>query len=272
MDISTEEVEPLELERLACLEIRGGNRLAVYSAELPGLNAWISSRPLLPAVRGGDLHYLSVCSGGVVSRVVLADVAGHGEVVGSIAERLKDALRLHADSWDQSVLIQNLNNTFLRGSGQDGPGGLQYATALVLSYHDQSKELLFTNAGHSIPLWFRADLERWFLLEDSIPNPVEVTDLPLGLIPGTSYTMTEIRMAPGDLLVLYTDGITESTDDSGEQLGLEGLLAMARQSPVHSPDAAGRALLAAVEAFRGHTTAADDETLVVLQFKPLQPA
>jgi serine phosphatase RsbU (regulator of sigma subunit) len=271
MDISME-VEPQEFERLACLEIRGGNRLAVYSAELPGLSAWISSRPLRPAVRGGDLHYLSVCSGGVVSRVVLADVAGHGEVVGSIAERLKDALRLHADSWDQSVLIQNLNNTFLRGSRQDGTGGLEYATAFVLSYHEQSKEILFTNAGHSIPLWFRAGLQRWFLLEDSIPSPVEITDLPLGVIPGTSYTMTAVRMEPGDLLVLYTDGITESTDDSGEQLGLEGLLAMARQSPVHSPGATGTALLAAVEAFRGDTAAADDETMVVLQFTPLPRA
>ena len=81
--------------RLACLELRGGNRAAVYPAELPGLTAWISCRPLHPATRGGDLYYLSVCSQGSISRITIADVAGHGEDVSMLAERLRDALREH---------------------------------------------------------------------------------------------------------------------------------------------------------------------------------
>ena len=50
------------VNRLSCLELRGGNRAAVHQAQLPGLDTWISCRPLLPATRGGDLYYLSVCS------------------------------------------------------------------------------------------------------------------------------------------------------------------------------------------------------------------
>jgi len=92
--------------RLACLELRGGNRAAVYRAELPGLDAWVCCRPLLPATRGGDLYYMSVCSHGSISRVTIADVAGHGEGVSMVAERLRDALRDHADQWDQSALIR----------------------------------------------------------------------------------------------------------------------------------------------------------------------
>src|SRR6266699_7109151 len=95
-----------EVHRLACLELRGGNHLAAYSAELPGLAGWVSCHPLRPSPRGGDLYYLSVCSQGVVARVVLADVAGHGEVVSAAAVRLREALRQHVDHWDQSELIR----------------------------------------------------------------------------------------------------------------------------------------------------------------------
>ena len=52
-----------EVYRMACLQLRGGNRHVSYAAELPGLLAWVSCRPLTPATCGGDLHYLSVCSG-----------------------------------------------------------------------------------------------------------------------------------------------------------------------------------------------------------------
>jgi len=82
-----------DVYRLACLELRGGNRGAVYPAELPGLNAWISCRPLHPATRGGDLYYLSVCSQGSISRITIADVAGHGEDVSTLAECLRNGLR-----------------------------------------------------------------------------------------------------------------------------------------------------------------------------------
>ena len=70
---------------------------------------------------------------------------------------------------------------------------------------------------------------------------------------------------PDDLLVLYTDGVSESEDESGEQLGLDRLLSIARNLPTQSAAAAGKGLLAAVAEFRGATAAADDETVVALQ-------
>src|ERR1700678_1864814 len=82
-----------EDHRLACLELRGGNHSAACSAELPGLAGWVSCRPLRPSPRGGDLYYLSACSHGVIARVAIADVSGHGEVVSAAAVRLHEALR-----------------------------------------------------------------------------------------------------------------------------------------------------------------------------------
>jgi phosphoserine phosphatase RsbU/P len=249
-----------EVHRLACLELRGGNHLAAYSAELPGLTGWVSCHPLRPSPRGGDLYYLSACSHGVIARVVLADVAGHGEVVSSAAVRLHDALQQHIDEWDQTTLIRQLNDTFLKDAQR-----VQFATAFLASFCSDSGELLFTNAGHMPPLWYRAAAQEWSLLYDSTPLSKEIVDLPLGLIAGTSYRQTAVQLEPGDLLILYTDGVSESYDESGAQLGLERLLSIARNLPTETAVAAGKGLLAAVARFRGTAPATDDETVVALQ-------
>jgi phosphoserine phosphatase RsbU/P len=248
-----------EVYRFACLELRGGNRVAAYRAELPGLNAWVSCRPLYPSTRGGDLYYLSVCSQGSISRVTVADVAGHGDAVSSLAQRLRDALREHADDWDQSTLIRRLNDSFLKASVNG-----KFATAVLLSHYGQTGELLFTNAGHLPPLWYHAAIEEWTFLHPTTCYSKDVADLPLGLIPGTPYTQTAIQLEPDDLLLLYTDGISESQDHQGDQLGLERLLKIARILPADSASAAGEALLAAVAGFRGPAAATDDETVVAL--------
>jgi phosphoserine phosphatase RsbU/P len=253
-----------DVHRLACQELRGGNLAAVYRAELPGLNAWISCRPLHPAARGGDLYYLSVCSQGSISRIAIADVAGHGDDVSTLAERLRDALREHSDHWDQSALIRRLNESFLKVSVRG-----KYATAVLLGHYVDTGELLFTNAGHLPPLWYRATLREWTFLQDATPYSKEIADLPIGLIPGTNYTQTAVQLGQDDLLLLYTDGINESCDEGGEQLGLDRLLEIARGLPPGSASAAGDALVSAVAAFRGTTPAADDETVVALHRVPV---
>src|SRR6266849_6743945 len=252
--------EAEKVHRLACLELRGGNHLATYSAELPGLAGWVSCHPLRPSPRGGDVYYLSVCSNGVIARVALADVAGHGSVVNSAAVRLHDALRQHVDHWDQSALIRQLNDDFLQSAHK-----ARFATAFVASFYAESGELLFTNAGHTPPLWYRAANREWNLLYESTPLSKEIVDLPLGLIEGTSYSQTAVQLDPGDLLLLYTDGVSESYDESGAQLGLQRLLSIARNLPTESAAAAGKGLLVAVTRFRGSAPVTDDETVVALQ-------
>jgi phosphoserine phosphatase RsbU/P len=251
---------PSSTDRLACLEIRGGNERASYSIDLPGLAAWVSCRPLTPATSGGDLHYLSVCSQGFVSRITLADVAGHGELVSSVAQRLRDVLRKHSDAWDQSDVVRDLNDSFLAGAE-----GLQYATAIVLGYYSATGELLFTNAGHLPPLWYHAGEQKWTLMHESTPYSMEIADLPLGLIPGTPYTQTAVQIGAGDLIVLYTDGVTDSTDASGTHLDKHGLLALARRIPAASASQTGRALIELLDTFRGVVPPNDDETVVVLE-------
>jgi sigma-B regulation protein RsbU (phosphoserine phosphatase) len=252
--------EAKQVYRLACLELRGGNQMGTYAVQLPGLDGWVSCRPLHPSPYGGDLYYMSACSHGIVARIVLADVSGHGEMISVAAIRLREALLQHIDNWDQSMLIRQLNDSLLKDSRQTG-----FATAFLASFYSSSGEMLFTNAGQMPPLWYRAAAKEWNFLIDTTPLAKEILDLPLGLIPGTSYSQKAVQLEPDDLLILYTDGINESRNQSGEQLGLDRLLSTARSVPTHSAESAGRELLLAVERFRGGVPATDDETVLALQ-------
>src|SRR5262249_33869765 len=100
------------------------------------------------------------------------------------------------------------------------------------------------------------------------PYSMEIADLPLGIIAGTAYTQVAIQLDPGDLLLLYTDGIVESCNDRGEPLGLDGLLELSLGLPSESASKAGAALVEAVERFRGSVAPADDETAVALCQRP----
>ena len=245
--------------RLSCLELRGGNDAVAYPAEIAGLAGWVSSRPLSPATHGGDLHYLSLCSRGELARVVLADVAGHGEVVSAVADRLREALRQNVERFDQSILIRELNDAFLQGAE-----GVQFATAFVLSYQSKLDELRYTNAGHLPPLWYRAREGKWALTE-WVEDQEGMSDLPLGLISGTPYSQVSARLEQGDIMVLYTDGITEGRNPSGAQLGIDGFLALAEALPLGAPTVIGPMLVRAVDGFRGSAPSIDDETVIVLQ-------
>ena len=123
--------------------------------------------------------------------------------------------------------------------------------------------LAFSNAGHLPPLWYHAAQRAWGWLEEGT-EAKKVSGLPVGLIPGTEYSQTVVTLDPSDLLVLYTDGITEAGNETGQELGREQLLEWARQAPVDSPRALGEELLQRLESFRGKVRN-DDETLLVLQ-------
>jgi sigma-B regulation protein RsbU (phosphoserine phosphatase) len=248
--------------RMSCMELWGGNTSVETSVALPGLSGWVHSKPVEPAILGGDVYYLSVCSAGLLSRIVLADVAGHGQEVGGAAVTLRDLLRQHVNAFDQSELMRGINDSF--GSGSDE--SVQYATAAVLGYYCETRQLIFGNAGHPPVLWYRAAQQTWEWLHEETPHAeTAVEGLPLGLIAGTEYTQTAVRLGPGDLILIYTDGVTESVNDVSVELGYNGLLALARSLPVHEPAKVGPALLAALARFRGASQPFDDLSVIVLQ-------
>ena len=249
-----------ETHSLACMEVWGGNRAVVQDVTLPGLAGWIYSQPLAGSA-GGDVYYLSLCGAGQLTRVSVADVSGHGAAVSRAAEHLRELMRKHINTFDQSELVRELNWAF----EQEAPRG-KFATVLLLGVSRGTGELVFTNGGHPSPLWHRAARRMWTLLEEAAPDTgTAIADLPLGLIPGTHYHQFVARLDPGDLVLIYTDALSEARNPAGEMLQPQGLLRLAQQLPVDSPAAAGQGLLKAVEQFRAGRPISDDQTVVALQ-------
>jgi len=246
-------------ESLVCNEVWGGNRQIVRTVEMPSVTAWVASLPLNKDEGGGDLYYMSVCGHNLISRVALADVSGHGAGVSASTETLQRLMRQNIDVWDQSDFMRELNDSFAL-SGQN-----KYATAIVLSFHRITGALAFSNAGHLPPLWYHACHQSWgWLKEREETVAKEGVGLPIGLIPGTDYGQTVVTLEPADLLVLYTDGVSEAENDAGESLDRDQLLRWAEESEIGSPQAFGEGLLHQLQSFQGRCRN-DDETLVVLQ-------
>ena len=243
---------------LVCGEVRGGNSKFLGERILPGIVAWIACIPASDQGVGGDLHFMSSCDHDLISRVALADVSGHGYDVDTPATELFKLMRKNINTWDQTEFMRGVNEAFR----ESGAG--TYATAIVLSLHRLTGRLAFTNAGHPPPMWYHSSENTWGFLDEGDSLARRGIGLPVGLIPGTDYVQTIVSLRKSDFLVLYTDGITEATDDDGRELGRERLLEWARHSPNNNATSLGEALLSRFSEFRANRQN-DDETLIVLQ-------
>jgi len=264
MGLNHREEEPVseaEPHGLACLEVWGGNRPLSEEISLPGLSGWLYSRPYAGSAAGGDVYYVSLCSRGELARVGVADVSGHGDDVSRLAARLRELMHKHVNAWDQSEFVRDLNESFR----QEVTRG-KFATAVLVGLHAPSGQLVLTNGGHPPPLWYHSQTRQWELLNSTCAACTDpLLDLPLGIIPGTKYHQSLVQLEPGDLLILYSDGLAEAQNPAGVMLNERGLLKLAGRLPTDSAAAAGRALLAAVDSYRTDTPAQDDETVVALQ-------
>ena len=250
-----------ESHELHCMEIWSGNRSVESTAKSTGLETWIFSQPYLGESRGGDVHYLSLCVGGIVTRIVLADVSGHGNKVADTSATLRKLLRRFMNAKKQDRLVAELNREF---SDIEQTG--RFATAIVATYLSHRKRLLLTNAGHPRPLLFRKAVGRWQYIDQNVNDNGRADNLPLGVEGSTIYQTSELAIESDDRLLLYTDAFTEACGSDGKQLGEAGLLSLVRSiSSSISFDQFGRELLSAVRAC-SNGVSCDDETLMVIRF------
>lgn len=252
---------PMDLARaLQCSEIWGGTGSISQSLAVPGLDLWITSQPHAGSEGGGDIHYIGLCGHGVMSRFVIADVAGHGLAVKPLADALRTLLAESMTDDDMTELVAGLNDRF-SGFAREG----QFATAVAATYLSPTRQLLIVNAGHPQPLWYRAAEQRWQTVDRNTPVDTQrLHNLPLGVVGQTGYTEARIGLDPGDVVLLYTDEMIEAHNDAGEQLGLTGLQRLAASLDATRPETLADDLIRAVAEHRHGHPADDDTTLLVL--------
>jgi serine phosphatase RsbU (regulator of sigma subunit) len=207
---------------------------------------------------GGDLYDLVTDGdGGLV--LAVADVAGKGVPAALLSGMLQASLRTQCASIvSVAEILRNINALVYRGTAVH-----QFATFFIARV-DPSGRMTFSNAGHNYPFVACRD-GRELLLERG--------GLVLGVMEAADYEEEALDLMSGDRVVLYTDGITEAVDPSGELFGEDRLHAAIRAVP-HDLSARQTAdrIFETLQAFQAGEEARDDITLMVLKVLDPDPA
>jgi sigma-B regulation protein RsbU (phosphoserine phosphatase) len=254
----------MERRRLERAETWAGNARTAGLVEMPGVVAWVQCVPSEPGAGGGDVHYVSLCPSGIVSRVALADVSGHGRAVVRLGEKLRELMLRYLAELQQVGLMRDLNRAV-----RQELDGVHYATMVAVGWHAPRGLLVVTNAGHPPPCWYRAARGEWRSIQGKgASQRGRTVGVALGLLDDSGYDRTVLKPEVGDLVLLYTDGVSEALNEAGDELGRDGLMNIARSIDARSAEAFGSQLASAVCLFREKVAPADDATLIVLEFVP----
>ena len=243
---------------MQCMEVWSGSQLTESSVEFGGLDAWIYSKPFGEARHGGDIYYASSCATGRITRLLLADVAGHGSAVADTATGLRTLMRRFVNHLDQGEFVRLLNRQFAELS-KDGA----FATAVVTTFFAPTGRLTVCNAGHPRPLIYRASQRQWSLLSSGSKSAAKIRNLPLGMIALTEYEQFDVELESGDCLLCYSDALIESCDAAGEPLGEAGLLRVVRSlGDLDAPELTDRLLKVIAE--RDPANLSEDDVTVLI--------
>jgi serine phosphatase RsbU (regulator of sigma subunit) len=120
------------------------------------------------------------------------------------------------------------------------------------------------NAGHPPPLWYRAADGQWRYLKHDEGESKGPSNLPLGIVAPTEYRQFAVGLGKDDVVLVYSDSLSESADPGGRMLGSEGLLELVKSVDVGDPQRIKESVLSAVDGYRGGQPPQDDVTLMVL--------
>ena len=208
---------------------------------------------------GGDFYDLVPASDGVFL-LAIADVAGKGVPAALLSSMLQASLRTQAGSIvSVAEILRNINSLVYRATAVH-----QFATFFIARVEDHTLHMTFSNAGHNFPVVIRRGAEPMFL---------ERGGTVLGIVDGAAYEEGRVSLHAGDLMVLYTDGISEAMNRDGELYSDARLYELVRSFPHHlSAREVTDQILEALRQFLDGEEPRDDMTLMVLRVLEPEPA
>jgi sigma-B regulation protein RsbU (phosphoserine phosphatase) len=248
-------VEVKEKERLENeLAIARDVQSQLFPKEIPKLKTlelWGGCQPAR-TVSGDYYDFVSL----ETNRAALAigDISGKGISAALLMAHIQSALRSqlmqrngHCETSPASVL-NILNNHLYTSSAPE-----KYATFFLGLYTDDGGRLIYTNAGHLAPM----------LVRRGEVHRLSGEGFPVGLFPGVQYDEQAMSLEPGDLLVGFTDGVTETPNGTGEEFGEQRLTQLLAQNCEKPLDKIAGEISASVAAWSGGVERHDDTTLLL---------
>jgi hypothetical protein len=233
------------------IEVARQVQLSLLPKSQPSIAGWEVWSATTPANDvGGDLiDYLDGAGGR--TGIALGDVAGKGMGAALLCAKLQATLRALAPSAPNLEALGASLNGVLERSGLDN----RYATLFYAEIAAGSSEVRYLNAGHNPAL----------LARGSAIEMLAASSLPLGMLPGSAYAQGVATLGPGDVLVLYSDGITEATNASGEEYGLDRLKGAVSAAVSLPAETAARQIVESAGRFVDGEKPHDDQSILVLR-------
>jgi hypothetical protein len=189
------------------------------------------------------------------NRVVLAvaDVAGKSIPAAMLMATFQASLKTLSTA---QVALPELAANMNRYACGNSQGGLRFTTAFLAEYDPVRRTVDYINAGHNNPILRRASgqIER-----------LDVGGLPFGILPDAKYESATVTLAPGDWLVIFTDGVVEAENFRQEEFGEARLLAAIEAGKSTAPAEMLKRLMAELDLFVGNTPQHDDVTCMLLK-------
>jgi len=205
----------------------------------------------IPAMEvGGDFY--DFIPGDNRLGMVIADVSGKSIPAALFMALSRTIVRANATHHEKGTEVLQDANDMISADSRTG----MFVTLFYGVLNEVSRSLIYANAGHPPPLLFR---------RDGPLDPLEVTGIALGVVEGVMYEERQIDFQPGDILVLYTDGVNEAINDREEQYGLKRLCKAVRRSSHLSAQGIIDEILQDISHFAGGQAQFDDITMIVVK-------
>ena len=250
--ISKEEQTELE-EELSLASKMHRALLPQAIASIEGFEVAVKS--LSARTVGGDYYDFLPASDGGTTRVIIADTMGKGIPAGLLMSNIQGALRVLAEEVESPrLLLTRLNQWLCRNVPVTK--FMSLACISLESGSGGNTQLTYSNAGHCPPILVR---------NDGSVDRLEPTGGVLGVHQAFTYEQHDLALSPGDLLVLYTDGITEAENARSEMFGEERLIKFVQTYQGDSPESFVEKLLGEVRSFSEKPELSDDSTVIALR-------
>ncbi|WP_148080315.1 PP2C family protein-serine/threonine phosphatase [Roseimaritima ulvae] len=246
---------PLETP-MNCMEVCGGHVDGSRHLQRPGLDVSISSHSQQDIdAGGGDLHLISSCASGRITRMLLADVCGFGPLFRDLAARLADVMKRNVNSIQQTRSVRQMSEQLAAASEQGG-----FASTLLSTYFAPTRTLSICNAGHPPPMVFRANAKRWELVKHYhsgfTPEPVAP-----GLLAPAEYGHVKLSLNPEDMFLSYSNSLTECRGKDGTVLGVAGLKNLLEQLDTAASETIPQRLIEVIRGEHSDNLLKDEATI-----------
>jgi serine phosphatase RsbU (regulator of sigma subunit) len=223
-----------------------------------------SDRPVIPGVEiagmmqpargvGGDYYdYRSIDEHTI--QIVIADVSGKGVPAALLMSATAAAVQLEArEKRDMLEMVNRLNSGLHSLSDSR-----RYVTLLLADIDARNRSLRYVNCGHNPALLFQAQTHEVV--------PMKSSCFPIGMFESEACAINSAKITSGDILVLYTDGVTEAANLLGEEFGMERLSTLIRSGHTLSADGLMNHIVESVADFSRDLGFDDDVTILVVKF------